>query len=440
VKELLWRSKDEPAEAEPGKPNGLEPEGPEPKEPEPDSPVSEAPARRRRKQKGSAPAKPEPKAAAPSASEPNEIAAGALAEYHPLAPSEPRGSLDLRAFIELLEEAGRLVRVRERVDWRLGVGRWTRARRKPLLFENIKGYPGQRVFTNGLVDANCIALALGFEPGTPPQRVVKEAKKRLRDPITPRIMSSGPVLANVIPASVLDLLEFPVPQWSQYDAGRYIGTWHLNISRDPDTGQRNVGVYRMQALGQKQATISASKGSDFARHVARAEARGTELNVAVAIGAPEATVIAAGAACPAGIDEFELAGALEQKPVELVQCGHLEVPAYSEIVIEGFIHPNVRVEDGPYFDYYGRPNTNPKAYLFEATRVLHRDDPIFRGTAIGKPGAEDHQLFAFLAQLGLVDFHGSRLKQLVQNFLWKRRSFDALQTIGSIASDMRRRG
>lgn len=430
MKELLWRSKDEPGKSEPGKPDGSAP----------DCPVPEGPAWLGSVQDGPAQAKLEPKAAAPNPSEPNGITTEPLAQFHPLAPPGTRGSLDLRGFIELLDEVGHLVRVKERVDWRLGVGRWTRARRRPLLFENIKGYPGQRIFTNGLVDANCIALALGFDLGTPPLRLIKEAKKRLGDPITPTMLSSGPVLDNVIPASVLDILEFPVPQWSQHDAGRYVGTWHLNISRDPDTGQRNVGVYRMQVLGPKQATISASAGSDFARHVARAEARGAELAVAVVIGAPEGTVIAAGAACPAGMDEFELAGALEQKPVELVECGHLEVPAYSEIVIEGFIHPRVRVEDGPYFDYYGRPNTNPKAYLFEATRILHRDDPIFRGTAIGKPGAEDHQLFAFLAQLGLVDFHGSRLKQVVQNFLWKRRSFDALQTVSSITRNSRRRG
>jgi 4-hydroxy-3-polyprenylbenzoate decarboxylase len=253
------------------------------------------------------------------------------------------------------------------------------------------------------------------------------------------MLTTGPVLENVVPAIVLDLVQFPVPQWSQYDAGRYIGTWHLNISNDPETGHRNVGVYRMQVLGPRRASISASKNSDLARHVARAEAMGIELPVVVAIGAPEATVIAAGAACPAGIDEFELAGALEQKPVELIECGHLEVPAHSEIVLEGFIHPDVRVEDGPYFDYYGRPNTNPKAFLFEATRLMHRNDAIFRGSAIGRPGAEDHQLFAFLAHLGLVDFHGSRIKQAVQNFLWKRYAFHALQTVGRIGSDLRPR-
>lgn len=373
-----------------------------------------------------------------SHTEPGGPEAPAFAAFDPRTLLEPSGAPDLRAFIDTLERAGRLFRVKERVDWKFGVGRWTRARHKPLLFENIKGYPGQCVFTNGLVDTNCIGLALGFEAGTPAARVIAQTRKRLKMPVAPKMKMMGPVMENVVPASAIDLFQFAVPKWSEYDGGRYIGTWHLNISKDPESGRRNAGVYRMQLLGPKRATISASAGSDLARHVAKAEARGRELPVAVAIGAPEAMVIAAAAACPARMDEFELAGALQQKAVELMECGHLEVPAYAEIVIEGFIHPNVRVEDGPYLEYHGRPEVNPKAFLFEATRLMHRDDPIFRGSAIGMPGAEDHQLFAFLAQLKLVDFHGSRLQQKVQNFLWKRRAFSTVQFVARIGSDFRK--
>jgi UbiD family decarboxylase len=118
----------------------------------------------------------------------------------------------------------------------------------------------------------------------------------------------------------------------------------------------------------------------------------------------------------------------------------LQVPARSEIVIEGLIQPRVRVQDGPYFDYTGKPNTNPNAFLFEATRLMFRNNPIFRGTAIGLPGAEDHQLFAFLAELGLVDFHGSRVKQAIQQLLLKRRFFRAFQLAGKMGVVVRGKG
>jgi len=347
---------------------------------------------------------------------------------------EPSETLDLRAFVDALDRAGRLLHVKETVDWKLGIGRWSRARHKPLLFERIKGYPRQRLFTNGLADPACLRMALGISGAIRWAELIEEARYRIKTPVQTKIVRTGPVLENVIPASMLDLLQFPVPQWSASDAGRYLGTWHLNISKDPETGQRNAGVYRMQLLGAKRATISAAPNSDLARHVAHAEEKGIELPVAVVIGAPEVMAIAAAAACPEGMDEFELAGALQEKAVELIECGNLEVPAHSEIIVEGFIHPDIRVQDGPYVDYTGTATTNPKAFLFEATRLMHRDNPIFRGTAAGKPGGEDHQLFAFLAQLRMLNFHGSRLKRKVQNHFWGRRSFHAAQMIGKMGS------
>jgi 4-hydroxy-3-polyprenylbenzoate decarboxylase len=341
---------------------------------------------------------------------------------------------DLRSLIQALDDAGKLIRVEEVIDWKFDIGKRTRATQQPLLFENLKDYPGQRIFTNGLCDIASIGLALGYDPGTPPKNLIRESRERLNNPISPKIVPVPSFLENVVTGSGVDLYQFAVPQWNEHDAGRYIGTWHINITKDPETGLRNAGCYRMQILGPRQATISASAGSDLMSHLAKAEARDQALPVIVAIGVPEAVVIAGGAACPAGMDEFALAGALRQEPVELVrsQTIALEFPASSEIVIEGFIHPGVRVQDGPYFDFCGIPNTNPKAALFEAVRVIFRSDPILRGSAIGTPGAEDHQLFAFLAQLGLVDFHGSRLKQKLHNLLWKKRQFRAMQCLGRV--------
>lgn len=339
---------------------------------------------------------------------------------------------DLRAFIQGLSDCDRLLRVDSVTDWNLEIGYVARSAGRPVLFENIQGYPGQRLFANGLCDRSAIALALGIDPEIPYADLITEARKRIAVPLGPVMVERSPVRQNVLTGDSVDLLRLPVPRWSVQDAGRYLGTWHVNVTKDPKTGKRNAGVYRMQILGPRQATVSASTGSDLARHVALAEEQGTALPLAVAIGVPESVVVAAAAACPAGMDEYELAGALQQKPVELIPSGTagLEVPASSEIVVEGFIHSGIRVQDGPFLDYCGIPDTNPNAFLFEATALLWRNDPVFRGSAIGMPGAEDHQLFAFLAQLDLVDFHGSRKRQEFQNVLWKRQDFRKLQKLG----------
>jgi UbiD family decarboxylase len=351
-------------------------------------------------------------------------------------------AIDLRRFIQVLADAGLLVRVREEIDWKFEIGRMTRESRTPLLFENVKGYPDQSVFTNGLCDTTSIGLALGMELGTTRKTLIREARKRMATPVKPKLVETGPMLENIVQASDVDLLKLPVPQWSNYDGRRYLGTWHINVTKDPEAGSRNVGVYRMQLLGPKHATVSASPRSHLSQHVAKAEKESRPLPMAVAIGVSEAVVMAAAAAYPKGMDEYDLAGSLQQEPVQLISCHtvNLEVPAQSEIVIEGLIQPGVRVQDGPYFDYTGKPNTNPNAFLFEATHLMFRSNPIFRGTSIGAPGAEDHQLFAFLAELNLVDFHGSRVKQVVQDLLLKQRLFRTFQLVGKMGAVVRGKG
>jgi len=335
----------------------------------------------------------------------------------------PGETASLRGLIEMLSNAGRLVRVKETTHWRFDLGKFTRESKAPLLFENISGYPGQRVFTNGLRDLELIGLALGLDHGISREDLIAELKMRVSNPVSPMLVETGPVLENLIQGSDVDLLALPVPQWNENDCGRYLGTWHINVTKDPESGTQNVGVYRMQLLGPNRATVSTAPESHLARHVAKAERDGRALPMAVAIGVGESVVAAAAAAYPYGMDEYGLAGGLRQQGVELIRCrsANLEVPAHAEIVIEGLIHPGVRVQDGPYFDYTGTINTNPGAFLFEATQLMFRNDPIFRGTSIGVPGAEDHQLFAVLAELTLLDFHRSGVKKHIQDMVLKQR-------------------
>lgn len=356
-----------------------------------------------------------------------------------LAPPDACSQGSLRQFIRLLDDAGLLVRVTKPVQWRFEIGRMTREIRKPLLFENIIGYPAQRVFTNGLSGTACLALALGISHGSSRPAILREVRRRLSAPLDSRTIEIPAVSEGLVAACDPDLTRLPIPHWTELDGGRYLGTWHINVSKDPETGARNVGVYRMQLLDGRHATVNANPGSHLAIHVHKAERRNRSLPLALAIGVPEAVVLAAAAGCPAGKDEFALAGMLLQQPLELIRCPgvDLEVPAASEIVAEGFIHPRVRVQDGPFFDYLGVPNTNPNAFLFEATRLWIRNEPIFRGASVGTPGGEDHQLFSVLAELGLLDFHGSRLRHQVQNLLFSRGMFRALQRVSKAGRVLR---
>ncbi len=182
--------------------------------------------------------------------------------------------MDLRAFIDRLSAAGKLRRVEQLTDWKLDIGRIIREEHVPLLFENIKDYPGARVFSNGLVDEVCIAIALGLE-NRRPRAVIREAAKRARTAVKPVLVEQGPVLENIVDAAGIDFFKLPVPHWHPQDVGRYIGTWHLNITKDPETGSRNLGVYRMQVVGPREATVSTSSGSHLARQFVKAEAIGT---------------------------------------------------------------------------------------------------------------------------------------------------------------------
>jgi 4-hydroxy-3-polyprenylbenzoate decarboxylase len=353
----------------------------------------------------------------------SDDARGSSEAAHPSPLEAPGESTSLRGFIETLSDAGRLVRVKEPTHWRFDIGRLARDSKEPLLFENIEDYPGQRVFTNGLRDIALIALALGLKRDISRADLITEVRRRVATPFSPRVVETGPVLENILQGSAVNLLTLPIPQWNENDSGRYLGTWHINVTKDPETGSRNVGVYRMQLLGSNRATVSTSPGSHLSQHVAKAETNGLALPMAVAIGVDEALIMAAGAGYPYGMDEYELAGGLQQKPVELIGCQtvHLEVPAHSEIVIEGSIQPHVRVQDGPYFDYTGTISTNPNAFLFEATQLMFRNNFIFRGTSIGVPGAEDHQIFAVLADLRLLDFHGSSANRHIQDLVLRQR-------------------
>ena len=350
--------------------------------------------------------------------------------------------MELREFIQKLDDAHQLRRITREVDWKYEIGDLTRQELSPLLFENVKGYPGHTVFTNGLINRAAIATALALPPDVAREDLVRQLRERIEaKPVQPNHVFGGPVFENALSGSQVDLFQLPVPWWNRSDAGRYVGTWHVNISRDPDDGRYNLGVYRMQVLNRNQATISTSPKSHLGIHFTKAEAQGKPLPAAVVIGVSEAVFIAAAAGYSGGMDEYELAGALQQCPVSLATCKtiDLDVPAGAEILLEGFLHPGVRVLDGPYFDYAGKATSNPRAYLFEVNRMSFRTNPVFRGALVGHSAAEDIQLFSILSEVGLFDFHGSRIRRALQIIFLKNGFFHAFQVVGRLGPSLFRR-
>lgn len=348
---------------------------------------------------------------------------------------------DLRTFISKLEEAKELLTIKEEVDWRFEIGDRVRKiqnsghKGPALYFMRVKDYPAWRIFTNGLGSYSRIAIALGLGPTTPRRDIVRIFRERMIDPVAPVVNGGRPEKEDVLTGEEIDLGRVPIPWWSREDVGRYVGTWHINVTRDPVTRIRNVGIYRMQLLGRRTMTVSISPKSHLAIHLAKAERMGEPLEMAVAIGVGETLIMAASACALEGVDEYHLAGALNQKALVLTKGNlvDLEVPVSAEIIIEGRILPE-KVKDGPFLDYSGVPGSDPGARKFEVSCLRLREDPIFRGAAIGIAGGEDHLLFSLLSSADCLDFHGSWIRQRIQNQLLRKSRFRAFQITGSIGN------
>ncbi|MBI4398729.1 MAG: menaquinone biosynthesis decarboxylase [Candidatus Omnitrophica bacterium] len=206
----------------------------------------------------------------------------------------------------------------------------------------------------------------------------------------PKKVSVGPCQEVVITEGpMLDLL--PVIQCWPKDAGKFI-TLPLVITRDPVSGHRNVGVYRMQVFDNRTTAMHWQIHKDGADHFRKLAGSGkSKLEVAVVIGADPATMYAGTAPLPKDMDEFLLAGFLRKEPVPLVRCKtvDLEVPAEAEIVLEGYVDMNDLKMEGPFGDHTGYYSPAKEFPVFHVTCMTHRKNPVYITTVVGKPPMED---------------------------------------------------
>jgi len=360
---------------------------------------------------------------------------------------------DLRDWIKALDRAGELKRIRTEADPILEIteiaDRVSKSRNKDrqgtiggkaLLFENLKGYPGAQLLINQFGSARRMRLALevdaldeiaerirGFMDVKSPQGLLDKVKMlpMLAEvgKFFPKTVATGPC-KEVIKRDNFSLLDFPILKCWPKDGGRFI-TLPCVITRDPKTGKRNVGMYRMQIYDERTAGMHWQRQKVAAEHyrdrmrqsvehdggaganasasvdimarssggamLAPGDRPSGRMDVAVAIGTEPAVTFSAIVPAPPDVEEFIVAGFLRQKPVELVKCEtvDLEVPADAEIVLEGYVNLGELRTEGPFGDHTGFYSLEDQYPVFHVTCITHRKNPIYAATIVGKPPQED---------------------------------------------------
>ena len=318
---------------------------------------------------------------------------------------------DLRAFLARLEREGELKRISAEVDPVLEIteitNRVTKAGGPALLFERPKG-SNVPVVINLLGSERRVNLALevddidqvanrvrSFLDIQTPQGFLDKVKMlpKLAElgSFFPKTVKSG-ACKEVIRKEDFSLSSFPILKCWPQDGGRYI-TWPMVITKNPETGKRNVGCYRMQVFDERTTGMHWQTQKHGAEHFRSARSRhGTgRLEVAVAIGSDPATALAGILPVPPELDEFMFSGFMRRDAVELVPCetADLEVPANAEIVLEGYVELSEMRTEGPFGDHTGFYSLAGEYPVFHITCITHRKDPLYLTTIVGPPPQED---------------------------------------------------
>jgi UbiD family decarboxylase len=296
---------------------------------------------------------------------------------------------DLREFLDRLEKEGEIVHVGVEVDPKYEIGAVCRRvltdggveHNKALFFERPKG--SSVPFAAGLLDSrNRYYLATGI----PRENFWRELLEKTQKPIPPRVVKEGPCKEHVALGKDVDLFKFPIPTLNEKDGGPYI-TQGTTIIKNPETGVRNVGMYRLMVHDSRSIGILAAQYRQINEFARKAHERGEAFPVAITIGQDPAVTCSSIVALPPNTDELGLAGALRGSPVDLVRCETipLEVPATAEIVLEGEIRPGDMREEGPFGEYTGYYGERMSRPVISIKAITHRGNPIYQGCYQGKP-------------------------------------------------------
>lgn len=326
----------------------------------------------------------------------------------------PMAYKSLRAFIDALEKAGELVRIKTFVDPVLEIAEITDRvsktpdRNKALLFENTgTDFP---LLINSMGSDRRMCMALGVNHLDEAMNEVDGLLKKMSTPkngiieklamlpelgkfasYMPKVVSGRGACQEVVMATP-DLGKLPILKCWPEDGGRFI-TLPAIHTKDPVTGMRNIGMYRMQVFEPTLTGMHWHRHKVSARHFNEYKKLGKRMPVAVALGGDPVYTYAATAPLPDNVDEYMLAGFLRKKKVELVRCitqPDIEVPADADFIIEGYVDPaEEMIWEGPFGDhtgYYSLPDWYPR---FHVTAITHKKDAIYPATIVGIPPQED---------------------------------------------------
>jgi UbiD family decarboxylase len=340
-------------------------------------------------------------------------------------------ALDLRTWLDEVRGFGELKDVRG-ADWNLELGAISELNVKKelppaLLFDEIRGYaPGFRVLTCSTSSPARLSsiLRLGIEKNH--HGLVQKLRGKPREwqaraaHYEPVRVDTGPALENVQRGEDVDLFAFPSPLWHEKDGGRYIGTGCSVVTRDFDTPWVNVGTYRVQLFDRNHVGLDMVPGKHGAIQYDKHMKAGEPFPVVIVLGSDPLGYLISGIEVPFGMCEYNYIGAILGAPVAVVagELTRLEFPAASEIVLEGWAHPNDMREEGPFGEfhgYYPGKGIAHQAPVVTVERVYYRNDPILMGSPPAKP-PNDYSyskavmrsalLFDALAAAGVPDVTG----------------------------------
>jgi UbiD family decarboxylase len=298
--------------------------------------------------------------------------------------------LDIREFLSSLEAEGDLVRIRDRVSTRYDIVALTRQASDQggpaLLFEKVaeSDFP---VLSGLFGTQRRVAKALGVGE----DELFDRYREREGRSIEPRLVERTACQEVVWKGADIDLARLPILHHYEKDGGAYV-TAGLQVAKDPESGVRNVSIHRMLPLGKDRLTVFAAPGRHLRTIIERNEERGRGTPIATAIACSPAAQIGSQARAPYGTDEFAVAGGLAGGPIELARCASIdvEVPADSEMVIEGVTIPGERADDGPFGEYPGTYSDVKPVPVLQVTAITFRRGALYQNTLTGMPMTENH--------------------------------------------------